>query len=686
MAVVSGDASETAALDANLASLYMEMGDLDEAGGRLERVLDHLAGAERAEHLAETQILLAQLRARQRRMPEALALFREGIEGAESKGDWKLAAFAWNRLGEEYLKQGDLMRAETPLLEAYRLRVLRHLTLDTSYRNLGWLRLEQGRLDSAEHFLDRAVEVSASPQGPIPSWDAYRYRGRVRVAEGRLREGTADLRIAVRLAYAWRWSAPPDDAIRIGAEGWLDRVDSAFIDAGNTLYEKTGDASLIRETFEAEEENRAASLRVMIEGRIAAAEAMPASYWPAVSRLQQAEVQAARLGTPVAVQDALSARAGLAQIEFAQFHELSSAPEGLLRRLQSNLGSDNALLAFHLGDVHSWMWAVDRNRIAIFRLPARKEIDTLAANFAAAVQNASPNAADAGRSLYAALFGTLPPEFRNKSRWLLALDDSLFGIPFAALPDGAETLIERREIEIVPSAALWSNRPPQRPKLFLGVGDAIYNRADPRSAQLAHRSAAGPVQLASFSSLPRLNGSAAELRQCARAWNGGYELLEGPEASRAGVSAALERNPDVVHFAAHFVIAPGPDRQAAIALSLGAGGAAETLEPAEIARWRLNAGLIALSGCDSSAGAVLPGAGLVGLTRSWLAAGARAVLATHWPVSDEGDAFFAAFYRRLSQGERPAAALRAAQLQMAASGGRRSRAAYWAAYFLLGKE
>lgn len=86
MAVEAGDESETAALDANLASLYMEMGDLEEAGHRFERVLERLSGRERADHLAETQILLAQLRARQGRMVQALALFREGIAGAESRG------------------------------------------------------------------------------------------------------------------------------------------------------------------------------------------------------------------------------------------------------------------------------------------------------------------------------------------------------------------------------------------------------------------------------------------------------------------------------------------------------------------------------------------------------------------------------------------------------------------------
>ena len=80
------------------------------------------------------------------------------------------------------------------------MRKLNHLALDVSYRSLGRLRLEQGDLASAAALLDRAVELSAQPQGWIPTWDIYHYRGRVRMAQGRLRDALADLRIAVRLA------------------------------------------------------------------------------------------------------------------------------------------------------------------------------------------------------------------------------------------------------------------------------------------------------------------------------------------------------------------------------------------------------------------------------------------------------------------------------------------------------
>ncbi|HEX3878745.1 MAG TPA: CHAT domain-containing protein [Bryobacteraceae bacterium] len=695
MAVEMGDASETAAIDANLCSLYMEMGDLDEAGRRIEGVLQRLTGRERNDHLAETEILLAELRARQHRMAEASSLFRQGINAAEAQSNWKLAASAWNRIGEEQLKQGHLDAAEPALLEAYRIRSLRNLPLDTSYRNLGRLRLEQGDLAAAERLLNQAVELSAHPRGPIPSWDIYHYRGRVRLAQGRLVDAMSDLRTAVRLARAWRWSAPPDDAIRIGAEGWLDKVYSAFIDAGARLSAQTHDPNLIRETFEASEENRSSSLRTLIEGRIAAAEALPSSYWPAVNRLQRAEVEVARLRTPASEQEALSDRAALAQIESDAYGEPVADSSGLLKRVQERLSPSEALLAFHLGDKDSWLWAVERNRISLYALPQRQRIDAEAQAFSQSVQGVSGNFNDTGRALYTTLFGQLPPEVLKKQRWLLALDSKLFQVPFAALPaeagdHSASSQAERRVIEVVPGAALLSAQTSQpRGGLFLGVADPIYNPADPRRTPAMRRSSASSstVQLTSYRPLPRLVASASELTLASNAWSGDHELLEGAAASRTSVTKALAHNPDVIHFATHFVQTPGPGPQGAIALSMAAGGQADLLDPSEIARWRVNANLIALSGCYSSAGAIRPGSGLLGLTRAFLAAGAHNVLASLWDVPDDGGPFFEVFYRLLGQsGWTPAAALRAAQMQMIASGGWRANPRYWAAYFVMGKE
>jgi CHAT domain-containing protein len=78
----------------------------------------------------------------------------------------------------------------------------------------------------------------------------------------------------------------------------------------------------------------------------------------------------------------------------------------------------------------------------------------------------------------------------------------------------------------------------------------------------------------------------------------------------------------------------------------------------------------------------------MGMTRAWLAAGARAVIVTRWETADqnEGD-LFQTFYQDLSDSSHStgkksyAQSLQEAQIAEIRAGGRRAKPANWAAYF-----
>ena len=91
------------------------------------------------------------------------------------------------------------------------------------------------------------------------------------------------------------------------------------------------------------------------------------------------------------------------------------------------------------------------------------------------------------------------------------------------------------------------------------------------------------------------------------------------------------------------------------------------LTASEVAQLKFNAALIILSACDTGAG-TKGGDGFSGLTRAFLLAGARAVLATYSPVIDEVGARITttAVARLQSQGGDIAAALREAMREIAA--------------------
>jgi CHAT domain-containing protein len=125
-----------------------------------------------------------------------------------------------------------------------------------------------------------------------------------------------------------------------------------------------------------------------------------------------------------------------------------------------------------------------------------------------------------------------------------------------------------------------------------------------------------------------------------------------------------------------------------LALSLTPGGEVQLLTANEIASMRLNLGLVVLNGCSSGRGAILPGAGLMGMTRAWLAAGARGVIVTRWatPDQNEGQLFQAFYQSSFSTSDSLyrksfAQSLQEAQIGELRAGGRRANPSNWAAYF-----
>jgi CHAT domain-containing protein len=111
----------------------------------------------------------------------------------------------------------------------------------------------------------------------------------------------------------------------------------------------------------------------------------------------------------------------------------------------------------------------------------------------------------------------------------------------------------------------------------------------------------------------------------------------------------------------------------------------EKLTVYDIVGLPVRADLVTLNGCDSGTGKTLPGAGVLGLARAFLSAGAQAVCATRWKIPDEGGALVERMYAHLLQNTPRAEALRRAQIEMIDAADWRSEPRYWAAYFLVGE-
>ena len=144
-----------------------------------------------------------------------------------------------------------------------------------------------------------------------------------------------------------------------------------------------------------------------------------------------------------------------------------------------------------------------------------------------------------------------------------------------------------------------------------------------------------------------------------------------------------------VHFATHGLLDSERPGLSALVLSMvDAQGKPQDgfLRANDIYNLKLPAELVVLSACQTGLGKEIKGEGLVGLTRGFMYAGAARVVVSLWNVNDKATAeLMTKFYEKmLKQGERPAAALRAAQVEMWKQKQWQSPY-YWAAFTMQGE-
>jgi CHAT domain-containing protein len=681
----------------NLSSIYMEMAEQEAAAESVRRGLAHLSFASEY-YRAQLLIQSALLRARAADEDGAAQLLRQAIAVAQSKIDTATESLAWTKLGELELERKRLPEAEAALLEGYRLRKLaRSDRISRSYEALAKCKLAHGDTAGATPLLDRAIETGLR-SSPSEVWTSYYERGQAHVALGHREAALSDFENALKFVRLWRTQVVPADTFRVSSEVQLSDAYAAYIEAAARLYRQTRQQALLVSSFMAAEENRASSLRALWAAGNAGRD-MPPEHRKAISELQRAEA-AVLAGDSAQAAHAAALRLQLAEIEARAGLE-DAAPGGgdskarreLPRRM---LSSDEAYFGFHLGREESWLWAIGRDGAELVALPPQREIGRQVAEFTRAVATNSADVRQLGERLYATLFGGISARLLDKSAWVIAPDGALFDLPFAALAERREGgtwafAVERHAMRVVPgisALARSQSRAPAGP--FVAVGDPIYNRADPRFHKLSAAKKLwlpGALHRAGFPlELARLAGSGREIRECAKVWKSHRletAVLDGKTARKQQILDMLQSDPAVLHMAVHVLFPADRSGPGMIALSLEPRGAVELFGASEISALRAKVGLVVLNGCSSGTGEVLPGAGLMGLTRAWLAAGARGVIATRWAAADQdAGEIFADFYRRLNvqRGHSFARVLQEAQIARIRAGGRAAEPSGWAAY------
>jgi CHAT domain-containing protein/tetratricopeptide (TPR) repeat protein len=406
-----------------------------------------------------------------------------------------------------------------------------------------------------------------------------------------------------------------------------------------------------------------------------------------------------------------------------------------LERVQKELqGSNTILLEYALGDDHSYLWAVTSNSSESYILPARKDIEDAAREFYKSI-TARQEGVDqrdkdyktkvtAADNLYSEkasnvsrmLLGPVAEKLENR-RLVVVADGALRYIPFDALPapvvqttDPVEgptpLLISTNEIVVLPSASTLvairaaQNRKGSTGKVVAIIADPVFNVSDDRvrreepPAAVAKAAADQSLDQAEQQTinlrLPRLAHASDEADAISAVAPWGTTLVaKGFDASRETAMGSEVSRAQIVHFATHgFLDSEHPELSSVVLTMTDPHGAnTNGLMPLpDIYSLDLSADLVVLSACQTALGKDIKGEGLVGLTHSFMSAGAKSVVASLWKVDDRATAaLMADFYAgMLQQGMTPSAALRSAKLKMMREK-QWSAPYYWAGFVLQGE-
>jgi tetratricopeptide (TPR) repeat protein len=659
-AVRGGNRDYLAALDANIASVYLLQDDRENAARIYRRALGWLEGNRGAAYRGLILANLAAVETRAGRYRQALRYLQEALEGPAA-GDQRGQVL--DLAGLAYLGLRDYGRARDSFQSSLELRTGDR---SRSLMFLGRTELERGNPAAALGGLGEAIEQARGRDSRVTLWEALYWRGLTYRRLGQPDGAARDWRESAGVLESLRAGLVPTDALRVQFEVYHHAVYAG-------LAELLSEQGAMEEAFHVVEQGRAQGLRALVRGRSGA------GVWGRYSeRLAQLEKARARGSGAVAEQEAalrdLEARM---RVEDPVLSQAVLAPALRLDEAQRVLDQDSLLLNIQVGEKAAYLWAVTDREAKFYKLAGAGPVR----GFVAAVQRGGADHRVLGRRLYRTLLGAVDAQTLRRPHWIIAAEGDLASLPFGALtaPSG-RYVAEERALSFVPSISVLQSlreRPaPPYGRAFLGVADPVLNRADPRGAGVVRC-----PEEAACAPLPRLVSSEGEVRACARLF--GRErstVLTGLEASEAGLRRAAAGSYRFWHFSSHVVVDGERPNHSFIALTLP-----EKLTVYDIVGLPVRAELVTINGCDSGTGRSLPGAGVLGLARAFLAAGAQAVCATRWRIPDEGGALVERMYAHLLENASRAEALRRAQVEMIRAGDWRSEPRYWAAYFLVGE-
>jgi CHAT domain-containing protein/tetratricopeptide (TPR) repeat protein len=683
----------------SLAYTYREIGQPGRAKALLEEAasLRLSIGDKSGEGRAYLELGITQMESGD--VTSAANYIDRAIDLFQSAGDQHRLAAAWLEKGKNLAHQNkhELARASLGNSLDISKKTNNSFGKAKALLQLAMLSNQQHKFTSALAFLDRSIENFESIRGRIESLgmrasfaskkqkaDAMRVELLMSLHDKDQMSGYSE---AALLANEWRLARSLVDLIRESDVDLYADIDSELRNRRHELMETTG---------------------------------AKAAYLTAISDAASDNVAAIRatreLDTAITELEVLEAQI---RAKDPRISRLKQSQHPTLSAVQHLLDPDSVLLHYYLGETRSFLWMVTLTSVESYVLPPRDEIEALARTVYEEFSHLTIGTSCSGQreifELSELLLGPVRQRLNDK-RLVIVPDGVLSYIAFSALPDPNakhETfedcyspLLENHEVVYLPSATVlsaqrktYAKRPQTRPAIAV-FADPVYSANDIRlkgvdthSVDLASKPGAlvnveNDIQF--LSSVPErlvaTRREAAAIASTTSRWN--IDTFLGFNANKKTFVTQPINGYRVVHLATHGILDSQRPRLSSLLLSqYSAEGQPRDgyLRLQDIYGLKLNSDLVVLSGCETALGKKIRGEGFVGLTRGFMYAGAKAVIASLWRVEDAATAeLMRHFYDAMIHNNmHSAAALRYAKLKIA-DDHRWQKPYYWAAFVIQG--
>ncbi len=374
------------------------------------------------------------------------------------------------------------------------------------------------------------------------------------------------------------------------------------------------------------------------------------------------------------------------------------------------LDEDSLALVYALGGERSHLFEISRQSFRVHPLPGRALIQSKVLGYVESLQRTDKRSvarqASLARELGDLLLTPAGDRLVAKGRLVVVAEGALQSLPFAALARPGEKLQflgESHEIVYLPSLSMLaglrlaeSHRPAHQGRLGV-FADPVLDSDDERVQGLGPAAAAvsglAPrlqkrISAAAATPYPRLPGFQREVAALRTLWGeqGTSFVAVGFEASRETLLRKDWSGFDTLYIATHAIGHRRPGLSGLVLSMLDARGRPQPgfVSGLEISRLSLPVELVVLSACETASGDRARGEGTLGLSWSFLQAGATRVVATLWQVNDQQTADLMIRFLELVRrdGLPPSAAFHRAQRE--AIGGPGALPRDWAGFVFIG--